>query len=460
MNKIRDATSNRRGNFPGAERKPPLKALADPANLQSEVPAIKKAAEIKTEEDMAPQKIKAVKYLATVGCGCYPGVKEALLESLGDCTEEVRYQTVLAIEDASTMHCETCNSDCCCNEELTKKLAELAYEKNDKGCWLEPSERVREAAKNAMRSCCPGQGPPEDVTPVRRDEVIPSEETIPTPPSPESVPDSDRSAKRLPPTTPSVISAKRVHEARVSDAVETEEIVTVDFGNQPQGGSAVVSSSRRTTSPGATAKAPAAPKTTPASTKRSKPPVDAPSGPSSRRAASQRGLAAPTASAVSVQSQPSSRAVESRVMQKSDNAVSNASFAGDDPMHGRMSLAPKVGPPAPPAASGPQQRHAVRGAVARISKDAGTVEVRLDNTGDRLYVGDRLQIRREYLLDGGGVVGYLEVISTGPRGVTTRPLGDLRLDQISRGDEARFEVTRSPSLARLPAVSPKTMAAR
>ena len=192
LNKVRDAASNRRGNFPGAERKPPLKALADPANLQSEVPAIKKAAEIKTEEDMAPQKIKAVKYLATVGCGCYPGVKEALLESLGDCTEEVRYQTVLAIEDASTMHCETCNSDCCCNEELTKKLAELAYEKNDKGCWLEPSERVREAAKNAMRSCCPGQGPPPSAAPA---ETVPSEETIPTPPAPESVPESERSAQ-------------------------------------------------------------------------------------------------------------------------------------------------------------------------------------------------------------------------------------------------------------------------
>ena len=128
LNKIRDAASNRRGNFPGAERKPPLKALADPSNLESPVSAIKKAAEIKSEEDMAPQKIKAVKYLATVGCGCYGGVKEALMESLEDCTEEVRYRTVLAIEDAATMHCDVCNRDCCCDEELTKKLAELAYE--------------------------------------------------------------------------------------------------------------------------------------------------------------------------------------------------------------------------------------------------------------------------------------------------------------------------------------------
>ena len=83
FNKIRDATTNRRGNFPGLERKPPMKALADPKNLESPVSAIKKAAEIKTEEDLAPQKIKAIKYLATVGCGCYGGVKEAAHRSLG-----------------------------------------------------------------------------------------------------------------------------------------------------------------------------------------------------------------------------------------------------------------------------------------------------------------------------------------------------------------------------------------
>jgi hypothetical protein len=168
FNKIRDATSNRRGNFPGMERKPPMKALADPKNLESPVSAIKKAAEIKTEEDLAPQKIKAIEYLATVGCGCYGGVKEALMEALEDCTEEVRYQTVLAIQDAATMHCNVCNQDCCCDEEMTKKLAEIAYELNDKGCFKEPSERVREAAKVAMRACCPGKVHPKRVRPKRR----------------------------------------------------------------------------------------------------------------------------------------------------------------------------------------------------------------------------------------------------------------------------------------------------
>src|SRR5487761_1330094 len=70
IQKLRGATTNRRGNFPGREPKPPLKALADPANLLSGNPDIETAAKIKQQEDMKKQKIKALKYLATIGCGC------------------------------------------------------------------------------------------------------------------------------------------------------------------------------------------------------------------------------------------------------------------------------------------------------------------------------------------------------------------------------------------------------
>src|SRR5688572_25487533 len=69
--RMRDGLSNRNGNNPAAERQPPLKAIADPKNLKSEDPAIKKAAEIKQAEDLKKQKIKAIKYLASIGCGCY-----------------------------------------------------------------------------------------------------------------------------------------------------------------------------------------------------------------------------------------------------------------------------------------------------------------------------------------------------------------------------------------------------
>jgi len=78
FHKMRDSTTNRRGNRPESERTDPLKRIADPANLDSPNPAIKKAAEVKADQDLAPQKIKAIKYLATVGCDCYPGVKDAL----------------------------------------------------------------------------------------------------------------------------------------------------------------------------------------------------------------------------------------------------------------------------------------------------------------------------------------------------------------------------------------------
>ena len=362
MNKIRDATSNRRGNFPGMERKPPLKALADPKNLESPVSAIKKAAEIKTEEDMAPQKIKAIKYLATVGCGCYGGVQEALIDALDDCTEEVRYQTVLAIEDAATMHCNVCNNDCCCNEELTKKLAVLAYELNDKGCFLEPSERVREAAKRAMRSCCPGQGPIGEDVPVQPS--VPLEETIPTPPEPTL--EGDRSAQS---DGKAEALAGRIHASRtkvimpqgdtiVSDAVETEETVTVDFGNPAKGPAApaVVSSSRRTPN------SPAAGKATPASTRRKKKSLE-PVGPSSRRAAIQRGLAAPEGTAQLRQPTGAIEKLEGVENPPMNRTASTVAYTSDLQVTGAL-LAPKQGPPAvaPPIAAKP--RGPVQGTVS------------------------------------------------------------------------------------------------
>jgi hypothetical protein len=455
FNKIRDATTNRRGNFPGLERKPPMKALADPKNLESPVSAIKKAAEIKTEEDLAPQKIKAIKYLATVGCGCYGGVKEALIEALEDCTEEVRYQTVLAIEDAATMHCDVCNRDCCCDEEMSKKLAELAYERNDKGCFLEPSERVREAAKSAMCACCPGQGPIGEEVPAQP----PVEETIPTPPEP--TPEGDRAAQRG--SAPSTITAARVRQARtkvimpqgdaiVSDAIETEETVTVDFGKGSPGPAAapVVSSSRRTAS------APATQKATPASTRRKKKVTEG--GPSSRRAAVERGLAAPDGTAQLRQPIGAIDKLQAAEGQESNQSAATVAYTSDVAAAG-VSLAPKNGPAlAQPEAARP--RNSVRGTVARVSKDAGTVEIRLANADDRLAQGDRLKVSHDYLLYDGHVVGYLEVISAGPRGIVARPVGTLKLEAVSRGDQTTLDVARSATARRLPAVGSKSMVSR
>jgi len=164
MRRARDGFTNRRGNHPGMERTPPLKALADPANLESPVPEIKAAAEIKQAEDLAPQKIKAIKYLGEIGCGCYDvegKVTDALVAALKDCTEDVRMAAVKAIADgAEGGCCSNCNQRSCCNEKIAKQLADMAFELRDDGCPMEPSERVRQAAAEALEACCPDYGPP------------------------------------------------------------------------------------------------------------------------------------------------------------------------------------------------------------------------------------------------------------------------------------------------------------
>ena len=224
-----DGTVNRNGNLPGLERKPPLKALADPENLLSKNPAIKKAAEIKFEEDLAMQKVKAIKYLAKIGCGCYPGVKEALLAALDDCTEFVRYEAVKAIAEAAVNKCEHCSKNCCCDEDLAKRLSELAYEKDDKCCWLEPSERVREGAREALCACCRGgrgDQPADPTMPVVPPTVGP-ETGPPMTPAPEIAPPKPKSD--IPPPPPAVITPPKSAskpKAPVQPAAPTREAST------------------------------------------------------------------------------------------------------------------------------------------------------------------------------------------------------------------------------------------
>ncbi len=154
--RTRDALLNRRGNNPQREFKMPLKRIGDPANMLSGNQAIATAAKIKVDQDLAPQKIKAIKYLATICCGCKgykKEVKEALLASLDDCTEEVRYQAAIALCECAGNVCQTCNSPSCCSAEVMNKLNELATKKDEKGCFVEPSARVRAAALNALNAC-------------------------------------------------------------------------------------------------------------------------------------------------------------------------------------------------------------------------------------------------------------------------------------------------------------------
>ncbi|QGJ71672.1 Hypothetical protein PBC10988_33790 [Planctomycetales bacterium 10988] len=144
---------NRNGNFPGAEATPPVLALADPANLESSNPAVKTAAKTKAAQDAAPQKAKAIAYLATVGCGCYPDIQEALLAGLDDCEPEIRYASAAAFYTTARINCAYCNDKNCCGENVVKKLWEVAYERDDQGCYAEPSPLVRSAARRSLKAC-------------------------------------------------------------------------------------------------------------------------------------------------------------------------------------------------------------------------------------------------------------------------------------------------------------------
>ena len=148
-----DALVNRCGRLPQLERKPPLLAIADPANLESAIPAIKVAADVKMDQDLKKQKIKAIRYLAKIGCGCYPDVKEALLAALEDCSEDIRREAALAFAKAAGDPCTVCNADTCCDPDVIAKLTDMAEGCDEKGCYKEPSPRVRVAAMRALNAC-------------------------------------------------------------------------------------------------------------------------------------------------------------------------------------------------------------------------------------------------------------------------------------------------------------------
>ena len=156
MMKLRDNRVNRDGCQPEKERLPLLKRIADDDNKKSDNPAIKRAAEIKGEEDLCQQKIKAIRYLGRIGCAtCYDkdgSVTKALKAGLEDCTPAVRMAT---IEVISGNFCGQDVGTCCCKPELVKKLSDMAWGVDDNGCYMEPLEEIRTAAAEVAMKCCP-----------------------------------------------------------------------------------------------------------------------------------------------------------------------------------------------------------------------------------------------------------------------------------------------------------------
>jgi hypothetical protein len=182
---------NRLGSiFPGLESTPPMVAITDPKMAASSNPAEAAAANAKADEDAAPQKIKAIRYLATLGCaGCYPGIEDALLDSLDDCTEEVRWEAAKALRELSGKLCAACKTKSCCSPKVLKKLDEVAN-KMEHGCYKESSARVRREARLAMAGC--GGAPP---APTTGPQEGPSEGPPTGPPKPVTASNSDRGDK-------------------------------------------------------------------------------------------------------------------------------------------------------------------------------------------------------------------------------------------------------------------------
>lgn len=174
-----DRIRNRLGSrFPGLEAKPPVLAITDPANAESSNPAVAAAAGAKAEEDAAAQKVKAIRYLGSLGCGgCYPDVEPALLAALDDCTEAVRYEAVLALRKSGGDPCKNCQKDACCSDKVREKLDKIANGMDDQGCYFEASDRVRRNARLALCYCggptspqmqqtLPQEGPSEEIPPA------------------------------------------------------------------------------------------------------------------------------------------------------------------------------------------------------------------------------------------------------------------------------------------------------
>ena len=167
---LRDSTINRSGRFPGLEKKPPLLKIADPANLKPEKPEmIKVAAKIKAEQDQKKQKIKAIKFLADVNCGCYnkdDAVAKAFLAALEDCDPDVRTAAIEGLSKAAG-NCSKCRTGCettCCTEDIYKKLQDVAFGVDDKGCFKEPVIEIRKAAAALIKKCpCPTPKPLEEI---------------------------------------------------------------------------------------------------------------------------------------------------------------------------------------------------------------------------------------------------------------------------------------------------------
>lgn len=409
FNRLNSSLVNRRGNFPGLERKPPLKRIADPANLESNNPAIKTAAEVKTQEDMAKQKIKAIKYLADLGCDdCYPGITDALIAALDDCTEKVRYEAAKAIRKSVENNCGTCSKACCCKEEMTKKLAEVAYELDDECCYKERSERVREEAAQALRTCCPNCGPqglpieePLETVPAPPVEGPPVEGPPVEGPPVEGAPQSPTPAEEtIPPTSPTAEMTLESEDGMVLMLQSPIGAEAVEISDEPHAAPALTMLPVEADDSTALAQGSAAPRRI-AGPPRSMTPLVSYQLPSDETPQGQQNIAAQT------------------------------------PV---LTLAPRVVEPAAHAHAAqqatPAPRHGARsngrGQVVQVDLASQTVTFRFAE-GFTPQVGSHAAVFHKYLLET-AEVGQFTIVDARDGMATARPYGQFPLQKVAKGD--------------------------
>ena len=224
--------------FPSLAAGLPSAAMGMPLSPDSPNPAVAAAANAKAEEAAAPQKIKALRYLGSLGCGgCHPEVEKALLAALDDCTEVVRFEAVSVLADTSRCRCRYCDSGRCCSVAVRQKLLKTAAEVNDDGCYVETSARVRRMARVALCNC--GCDPWEIEPELPRPTEGPSSEGTPPPPAPAMAHKHRRDRRSDVASKASTLKPKAEirdldEEARDQQAkkVEKSDIKTVDFDSE------------------------------------------------------------------------------------------------------------------------------------------------------------------------------------------------------------------------------------
>lgn len=171
------------------------------------------ASQLKKEEKKAPLKIQAIKYLGTLDCQCYPEVVDALLDSLEDCNEKVRYEALQALankckdkkcilsclhhdkkscgtdqcgvcDDCTNSNCPPCDCPgCMCQKKVIDRLNALLLARDEFGCLKEKSERIRALATEMIERCLVTHQPHPGM------EAAPSSDEVKPDPEPDVQPD-------------------------------------------------------------------------------------------------------------------------------------------------------------------------------------------------------------------------------------------------------------------------------